>query len=425
MPETRRSAAAVSESTPRLSDQDISDAYLYLLGRLLVLRQEHLDFAKEDFAWNDIVHRDPGGAGWANPNLEIAYSEAWVAIDEGSAILIEVPPISGRYYTIQLVNLWGETVANVNERNFPDHPAGLFAACVRGAPVPLPAGAERIDLPGRKARLLVRLELGSDPAAAVALQHRIAIRALGRTSASPPVSVPMFGDNALPGVEAFDTALAVLASEPDLSRAAPVMQARVRAIATGIEQSTAQRQRVDHVIREQAWGALKQDVAAMEAFANGWVRPRVTADGVADWRRRTVSNLTRLWANSESEVVSFGMDAAARFDGSDAYAMWFAPDDLPGSHVRYFWSVVAVDAINFRVVPNRLDRHVLNSQSALQHGTDGSLTLYFAPARPPVAPEANWLPTPPGEPYVLTWRSYGADPATVSGAWFPPPLKRL
>jgi len=95
-------------------DQDISDAYLYLLGRLLVLRQEHLDFRDEGFKWNEVIHRQPGGVAWANPNLDVACSEAWMAIDDTSCTIVDVPRIEGSYYTIQTLNGWGETTANIN-----------------------------------------------------------------------------------------------------------------------------------------------------------------------------------------------------------------------------------------------------------------------------------------------------------------------
>ncbi|HEY5780406.1 MAG TPA: DUF1254 domain-containing protein, partial [Lysobacter sp.] len=101
---------AQTKAQPAISDQDISDAYLYLLARLLVLRQEQLDFQKEGFKWNEIAHRDVGGVAWANPNLDVAYSEAWVAIDENSCTVFSVPKITGRYYTVQFLNGWGETV---------------------------------------------------------------------------------------------------------------------------------------------------------------------------------------------------------------------------------------------------------------------------------------------------------------------------
>src|SRR4029079_10764946 len=82
----------------RISDQDVSDAYIYLLGRLLVTRQQQLDF-NEGFKWNEIVHRKPGEVDWPNPNLDVAYSEAWVAIDESSCTIVSVPKVEGRYYT--------------------------------------------------------------------------------------------------------------------------------------------------------------------------------------------------------------------------------------------------------------------------------------------------------------------------------------
>ena len=73
-----------------VSEQDISDAYTYLLGRLLVTRQQQLDF-REGFKWNELVHRKPGEVDWPNPNLDVAYSEAWVAVDEHSCLLVQVP----------------------------------------------------------------------------------------------------------------------------------------------------------------------------------------------------------------------------------------------------------------------------------------------------------------------------------------------
>jgi hypothetical protein len=148
--------------TNKVSDQDISDAYIYLLGRLLITRQQQVDFDEEGFAWNVLLHRKPGQVDWPNPNLDVAYSEAWVAIDENSFLLVTVPEIAGRYYVVEFLNGWGETVANINERVFPDHPNGLFAACLEGSNVDVPAGVQRIDVPVTTMRVLLRVELGDD-----------------------------------------------------------------------------------------------------------------------------------------------------------------------------------------------------------------------------------------------------------------------
>jgi len=64
-------AATVSGAQPqpiRMTDQDISDAYIYLLGRLLITRQQQLDF-REGFKWNELVHRKPGEVDWPNPKI--------------------------------------------------------------------------------------------------------------------------------------------------------------------------------------------------------------------------------------------------------------------------------------------------------------------------------------------------------------------
>ena len=89
----------------------------------------------------------------------MAYSEAWVAVDESSCTIVDVPKIEGRYYTVHFLNGWGETIANINERIFPKRPFGEFAMCLRGANVAIPLGATRIDLAVKYSRLLARVEL--------------------------------------------------------------------------------------------------------------------------------------------------------------------------------------------------------------------------------------------------------------------------
>jgi hypothetical protein len=63
------------DSPARLDDKAISDAYIYLLGRLSVTRQQQLDF-EEGFEWNQLIHRKPGAVEWPNPNLDLTYSES-------------------------------------------------------------------------------------------------------------------------------------------------------------------------------------------------------------------------------------------------------------------------------------------------------------------------------------------------------------
>ncbi len=389
----------------RPSDRDICDSYLYLLGRLLVLRQEYFDLI-DGAQWNVLVHREIGGS--QHSNVEVACSEAWVAVDEVTYATIVLPPLVGRYYTVQLSNPWGEVIANLNERTFPQQPSGPFALCLKGAQLVLPPDTVRIDLPCRKARLLARIEIGADPGQASALQRQITLHASGKPQIPPTVKIPLFPNEKLPGVEVFDTSLAVLASEQDVNPEMDAMKAKVRLLATLVRDEN-ERRRVDHVIHDRAWG-LKD---ALFVESGDWVTLRVAGSYGADWRARTAANLFAIWSNTKTESVWFKAGMTTPLDGSRTYAMTFDKDDLPSSRVRYFWAVTCGD------------ERWLGPHSPLRSGDDGSLTLYVAPIPPPGAPEGNWLRTPPGRSYMLTWRSYGPDLATVTGQWSPPPLQPI
>src|SRR5262245_59602253 len=232
--------------------QDISDSYVYLLGRLLVLRQEHLEFTHKPFSWNTVVHTEAGGLTWTD-HLDMAYSEAWIAVDDHTCTVIEVPDLRGRYHTIQIVSPWGEKIVNINERTYPQHPSGAFLICGKRTRVTLPRDSEtqRIDLPGRKARLLLHLEHGADRAEAVALQRQIRVRATARPVIAAPFAIPTFTNEALPGVEAFDIAREVLESEPDSNPDTDILQAKVHTVARAAASSAAERERIDHVIHDQ------------------------------------------------------------------------------------------------------------------------------------------------------------------------------
>jgi hypothetical protein len=52
-------------------------------------------------------------------------------------------------------------------------------------------------------------------------------------------------------------------------------------------------------------------------------------------------------------------------------------------------------------------RFLLNEQSGAKLNQDGSLTLWFSPEKPAASPPANWLPTPKGTNYNLTFPFYG------------------
>jgi hypothetical protein len=409
------------------SDQEVSDAYIYLLGRLLVLRQKQLDF-REGFKWNQLVHRKPGQVDWPNPNLDVAYSEAWVALDATSCILLTLPEIAGRYYTVHFLNGWGETVANINERLYPRHPSGTFAVCLKDAQVKVPANAVRIDVPASQLRVLARVELGSDWSKAEALQHQFAMRASGKPQIPQIPTTPIFEPEQLPGAEAFDAAEAALDSEPDINPGMEKLQADVRAIAKAVK-DPAEHARIDKVVREKAISDFHKALPNVGhgRIVNGWALPSTSGSYGDDYLTRTLVNYAGIWANVPAEVIYYkgfldGSGGQLRTD--NVYTLSFPKSDPPAKYAKYFWSVIAVDSVNKRVLANPEKRYLLNNQSKLKYNEDGSLTLYFAPEKPKDAPDGNWLPTPRGQNYNLTFRYYGPLGAVAARTYFPPVLQR-
>lgn len=411
--------------TPSYSDQDISNAYVYLLGRLLITRQQQLDF-KEGFKWNELVHRKPGEVDWPNPNLDVAYSEAWVAVDDRSCTIVTVPKVEGRYYTVHFLNGWGETIANINERLFPKRPFGEFAVCLRGANVEVPAGATRIDLPVKYSRVLARVELGADPDAAIVLQHQFKFQATGTPELPEIPKTPIFELESLPGAEAFEAADIALDSETDLSVGLDPLGDKARAIAKAVEDPS-ERARVDQVIRTRAFADIGKASGRIGhgTVQNGWARPGVVGEYGLDYLARTMVNNGGIWANIKPEVLYYRGsqdEAGAELFSDNVYTLTFPKDGLPAQYATFFWSVIAVDGHRFRVLPNPLNRFLLNNQSGVKYDPDGSLTLYFADQKPADAPDSNWLPTPKGQKYRLTFRFYRPTEGVANGTYYPPPL---
>lgn len=412
-----------------LSDQNISDAYIYLLGRLLVLRQEHLDFQNEGFKWNELIYRKPGGVAWANPNLDVAYSEAWVAVDENTPVILEIPKVEGgRYYTWQMLNGWGETVLNINERTFPQKPYGKYALVLKGSNPEIPSDALRVELPGKKSRVLARVELGSDPQEAVRLQKQFKLTTTGTPKIEPAINIPLFTNDKLPGVEAFDKASEILASEPDINPGMGPLQAKVKATESLVKSGEEGRARVDGLIRQKAIPQFQADLMKLGTTKNGWNRPAKIGNYGSDYLSRSVVDLAGIWANNNQEAVYFTTHTdgdSTPLDGSYVYTLAFPKDHLPMELVQYFWSVIAVDSVKFQVIPNPLNRFLLNKESPLKSNQDGSLTLVFAPEAPSGYPQSNWLPTPAGQNYNLTFRFYGPSKKLVEGRYFPPPIVKV
>jgi len=405
----------------------ISDAYIYLLGRVLVIRQEHSDRQAKGFAYNTIRYNPLHTADFVNPNFDVAYIEGWAAVDARTAAILDIPNVRGRYYTAQILDEWGEVIVNINDRTFPSRPFGKFALVAPGSLAAVPMDAARIELHSRKAKLLGRVELRSDPDGAVEVQRKFRLTSLGDPVIASPPEVPAFENGSLPGVEIFDHAEEILASALDVSPVAAEMQQKVHAVADHVVAGG--REKVGRLIRSKVVQGFEHYVFNDSApYRNHWIGGGAVGNYGKDFRLRTCVNYAGIWANSPDEVLYFlaSKDADEKsLSGSSSYVMHFPAGSEPDVAVDGYWSVSLVGMPDCRVAPNDLQRYNFNTYSGLAREPDGSLRIGFGPTPVPGLPESNWLPTPKGKPFSLTFRTYVPRPAVKSGEWLLPPVTKV
>ena len=411
-----------------LDKQTVSDAYVYLLGRAIVIRQEQNDLKEPGVTYNVIKYNPVGSADFVNPNLDVAYLEAWIAVDDETPVLLEVPVIESRYYTAQILDEWGEVITNINERNYPSHPSGRFAFVAPGSHPMVPADAVRIELHSRKAKMLARVELKTDREGATALQRQFRLEPLGKPKIQSAAPMAAFGNKELIGIELFDNVDAVLASAQDVSPVAAQLQAKVRDVGQQAKDPTLRPGLDKHIKEDVVPQFLERAVTKAGVFKNKWLGTLGTGNYGANYLIRTSANLVGLWANANDEVIYFvgTMDADGQpLNGANDYVIDFPAADRPDAVVNGYWSVILVDVPDYRVVPNPLNRFNLNSYSPLKSEADGSLKILLASKPNSSVPESNWLPAPAGKAFSLTLRTYVPKEVVKRGEWFPPTITRL
>jgi hypothetical protein len=117
-------------------------------------------------------------------------------------------------------------------------------------------------------------------------------------------------------------------------------------------------------------------------------------------------------------------EAKQKLDGTNRYALRFAPGQLPP--VNAFWSLTMYDEPQSLLVANPLNRYLINSPMLpqLKRDADGGLTLIVQNESPGKDKEANWLPAPKG-PFSMIMRLYWPKEEAVEGKWTAPPARQV
>lgn len=143
---------------------------------------------------------------------------------------------------------------------------------------------------------------------------------------------------------------------------------------------------------------------------------------------RMAGAILGIYGNSKEEAiypVYFGDSDGKKLDGTtNRYELTFPAGQLPP--VNAFWSVTMYASPSSLLVPNAINRYLINSAMLpdLEREKDGAVTFHIQADAPGWGtPASNWLPAPKGE-FLVVMRLYWPKPEAFDGTWKAPPLRR-
>ena len=376
--------------------------------------------------------------GATHPNFDTLYSLSWLDLTKGP-VVISVPDTHGRYYLLQMLDMWTNTFAGVGKRTTGTD-AGNFVVVGPRWQGELPQGLQRIYAPTPFVWVIgrTRTDGPQDYDAVHKVQDGYKIALLSQWGSEPqPITanVDTSVDIETPPVQQvkkmipnayFAYAAELLKVNRPQATDQPQLARMKRILGFEVDQSF-DPAKADPLIRQalQAAPAAAEEALIIEwpkvgRKANGWVMNTDSGVYGANYLKRASVAKFEIGMNLPEDAI-YPDTADTPLDGNNKYVMHFEKGALPP--VEEFWSVTIYDLKGF-TVPTPTDRYTLGDRSNLKPNPDGSLDIYLQRENPGADKESNWLPTPP-QPFSLHARLYSPRKAAIDGTWAMPPVVQV
>jgi hypothetical protein len=374
--------------------------------------------------------------GATHPNFDTLYSVGWLDLTK-EPVVISVPDTQGRYYLLQLLDMWTDSFAGIGKRTTGTSAANFLIAGPgwKGDP---PQGLQQINAPTPFVWVIgrTRTDGPQDYDAVHKVQDGWGMTPLSQWGKEPrPITVKIDPtvDMHTPPVEqvkkmAPDAYFAYAAellkvNGPHLIDQPQLARLKRLGIETGRSFDVAA---VDPVIRDAlqttppaAQSALVAEWPRVGRNANGWVMNTDSGVYGANYLKRGAVAMFEIGMNLPEDAI-YPDTGISPLDGHNKYVIHFAKGTLPP--VNEFWSITVYDLQGF-TVPNPSNRYTLGDRSGLKTNADGSLDIYLQQESPGPDKEANWLPIP-AQPFSLHARLYAPRETAIDGTWTMPPVQK-
>jgi hypothetical protein len=438
--------------TPAEARAIAREAYIYgfpLVDSYRIQYSYFVDRGGPEFKapWNEIHNEarvyTPDDKAVQTPNSDTPYSQLGVDL-RAEPMVLTVPAVeSGRYYSLQFVDLYTFNFAYVGSRATGNE-AGNFLLAGPGWKGEKPEGIKAVIRSETEfAFVLYRTQLfkPDDIANVKTVQAGYRVQPLSGFSGKPaPAAAPMVD---------FPRPLS-----PEQQRSSPeffnILDFVLRFCPTHPSE-TELRARFARLGIGGGFDATKLPPeirkAVEEGMADAWrefaefkktqldTGKFTSADGFGTrqfmngrYIDRMAAAVLGIYGNSKEEAIYpfYLVDSnGERPDASrNRYTLRFGPDGLPPVHA--FWSLTLYELPSSLLVANPLNRYLINSPMLpdLKRDADGGLSIDLQHESPGREKESNWLPAPKG-PFFAVLRLYWPREDALNGKWKAPALRRV
>lgn len=366
----------------------------------------------------------PSAKDMPTANNDTLYMSAVVVLDE--PFVLSVPDTADRYYVINVFNMWQELEHYIGRRTTGTK-AARYVLVPPGWAGPVPSDATRLDVSTNKVWLWGRLFMAQgEPAAPVHdLQDKFSLEPANGDVTSPELP-------ALPSITAHDLgffehlAFALRSNKVKPADEALFAQfARIGLTAQGFDEDRLSPEARRGVVRALADGpaVVISSFASTATVRNGWNWVTGLDSFGFNYPMRAMVAGPYLGGNGEREAmypIRYTDADGQTLSGANRYELTMASEPP----VEAFWSLTMYNAADKMLVENPVQRYKVGTDTeGLKKGADGSVTIAIQNEQPAPTLDANWLPAPAGDFYVIL-RMYQPTDAILDGTWQLPQVTR-
>jgi len=451
-PSSRTATEAV---TPKEAAAVAEEAYIYafpMMENYRTMYVQAIDRTAPGYGapFNELAHKTellgPEFKDIVRPNNDTMYSFAWLDL-RAQPIVITVPEIKDRYYSVQLVDMFTHNFGYIGTRATGTE-AGSYVVAGPQWEGTKPGDAKAVfHSESNFVYCIIRTEVDGldDVAAVVELQKQYRLTAMNvflgrsRVPVAAGITFPAYDPSKAKSAAFIDLLnfllmqVVIVPEEQELMRRFSAVGIQAGALSASLALTPELRDAVDAGVGQGVMAITQamQDLSKVEGVTaraeHGWQG----VDGMfgpgkemrTKYLVRAGAALLGLYGNDADEAYYpiGNTDASGnRFDASKhSYAMRFEKDELP--QVDAFWSMTMYSLPDQLMVANPINRYSIGDRSKLRYGEDGSLTIYIQHQSPGKKKASNWLPAPDG-PFSLQFRMYLPKPEALDPLYLPPPV---